>query len=206
MTKTRKDNYETNRTDATYIKNKTELLCPIEPSPVYDENQIEQWRDQLYKSGLRGQILLFSQIVRKRNPLDHLVDMERSALSIINIIGLLTTHIIGHLQSRPIFFIHSTNIRQLILSHISLLGPICMHIRRILKPLLLSHPDHMIRGLWGSFLHWAWPWLKISRSSEMLVWSFSWRHMPYQIQFLLIFIYMSNVYIIRLRDMILNIV
>ena len=35
-----------------YVETKTELLGPIWPSVVYDENQIEPQRNQLYKRSL----------------------------------------------------------------------------------------------------------------------------------------------------------
>ena len=43
----------TDRTDVVYTKNKTELLWPIKPGMIYDENRIGQQRDQSYRSGVR---------------------------------------------------------------------------------------------------------------------------------------------------------
>ena len=53
MMKTRQDNDMTKHTSAVYAENVTELLCPIKLSAVYDENQIGQKCDLLYRCNLR---------------------------------------------------------------------------------------------------------------------------------------------------------
>ena len=64
----------------------------------------------------------------------------------------------------------------------------------------------MHRGPRDSSLHWVGLWLKLLRSSEMLVWLFLWRHSPCHILFLHIFAHMSTTYIIRFRSTILSVV
>ena len=39
--------------DAVYTKNQTNFLWPIEPSPICDENQTRQQRNQSYRFDLR---------------------------------------------------------------------------------------------------------------------------------------------------------
>ena len=50
--KTRHDNNVIDRIGAIYAENETELSWPIRPDAVYEENQMGQWHDWLYKSGL----------------------------------------------------------------------------------------------------------------------------------------------------------
>ena len=91
-------------------------------------------------------------------------------------------------------------------SSLTLLRLACSHDHYIWEPLLTRHLDHMHRGLRDSSLHWAWLWLELSRSSGTLDWLFLWRRALCHIPFLLIFIDMSTVYFIRLKDMLLIIV
>ena len=87
-----------------------------------------------------------------------------------------------------------------------LLRPTRNHDHHIWEPLLTRHLDYMHKGSRGSSLHWAWLWLELLRSSEMLVWSFLWRHTLCHILFLLISAHMSTTYIIRFRGTILSVV
>ena len=132
--------------------------------------------------------------------LDHLVDLERLALLAIII------HLTGLLQLELISLIHSINISRFMFSSLTLLKLAYSHNRHIREPLLPHHLDHMHRGPRDSSLNWAWLWLELLRSLEILVWLFSWRHTPCHILFLLIFAYMSIAYIIRFRGMILSVV
>ena len=52
MTKTRHDNDMTNHTIVDYTKNETEQSWSIEQGVVYDENQIGQQYDRLYRCGI----------------------------------------------------------------------------------------------------------------------------------------------------------
>ena len=52
VTKTRLDNDVIDHTGAVYAENKIELSWPIEPGAICDKNQIGQWRDRSYMSGL----------------------------------------------------------------------------------------------------------------------------------------------------------
>ena len=131
--------------------------------------------------------------------LDHLVDLERLALLAIII------HLTGLLQLELISLIHSINISRFMFSSLTLLKLAYSHNRHIREPLLPHHLDHMHRGPRDSSLNWAWLWLELLRSLEILVWLFSWRHTPCHILFLLIFAYMSIAYIIGFRGMILSI-
>ena len=47
--KTRQDNNVIDRISAIYAKNDNDLLWPIKPSVVYDENKRGQWRHWLYR-------------------------------------------------------------------------------------------------------------------------------------------------------------
>ena len=89
------------------------------------------------------------------------------------------------------------------LSSLTLLRLACSHDRHLWKLLVPNHLDHVHRGLWDSALHWTWLWLELSRSSKMLAWLFLCHHTLYHIPFLLIFLYMSTIYFIRLKDMLL---
>ena len=47
--KTRQDNDVNDHTSVTYVENKIEFSWLIRPGAINDENQIRQWRDQLYR-------------------------------------------------------------------------------------------------------------------------------------------------------------
>ena len=91
-------------------------------------------------------------------------------------------------------------------SNLTLLRLAYNHDRHIRESLLTHRLDHMHRGPRDNSLHWVGFWLKLLRSSEMLVWLFLWRHSPCHILFLLIFAHMSTTYIIRFRSTILSVV
>ena len=92
------------------------------------------------------------------------------------------------------------------LSSLALLRLAYSHDHHLQKLLVPNHLDHVHRGLRDSTLHWTWVWLELLRSSEMLAWLFLCHHTLCHIPFLLIFIDMSIVYFIRLKDMLLIIV
>ena len=102
-----------------------------------------------------GQILLLPLTVRGRSRLDHLVDLERLALLVINIGGLRITHFIGLLQSWLIYLIHSISISRIMFRSLTLLRLACSHDHHIREPLLTRHLDHMYRGQRDSSRHWA---------------------------------------------------
>ena len=153
-----------------------------------------------------GQILLLPLTIRRRSRLDHLPDLKRLALLAISIRGPRITHLTGLLQSKDISLIHSISISQFMFSGLTLLKLACSHDRHIREPLITHHLDHMHRGLRDSSLRWAWLWLKLLRSSDMLVWLFLWHHTLCHILFLLISTHMSIAYIIRSRGTILSII
>ena len=144
--------------------------------------------------------------VRGKGQLDHLADLKRLTLLAISIRGLHITHTIGLLQSKAISLICSISINWFMLSNLTLLRLAYSHYHHLQKLLVPNHLGHVHRGLRDSTLHWTWVWLELLRSSEMLAWLFLCHHTLCHIPFLLIFIDMSTVYFIRLKDMLLIIV
>ena len=51
--KTKQNNKVTNRKGVIFIEYDTKMSRPIEQCAVYDKDEIEKWRDQLYRSSLR---------------------------------------------------------------------------------------------------------------------------------------------------------
>ena len=153
-----------------------------------------------------GEILLLPLTVRGRSWLGHLVDLERLALLVISIRGLRITRFIGLLQSKLISLTRTISISRIMFRSLTLLRLACSHDLRIREPLLTHRLDHMHRGPRDSSLLWAWPWLELLRSSEMVVWSFFWRYALCRILFLHIFALMSITCIIKFRDTILSVV
>ena len=93
-----------------------------------------------------GRILLFPLTVRRKSLLDHLVDLERSALLAISIEGPHITHLTDLLQSGLISLIHSISISRIMIRSLTLLRLACSHDHHIREPLLTHHLDHMHRG------------------------------------------------------------
>ena len=90
-----------------------------------------------------------------KSRLDHLVDLERLVLLVINISSPHITHLTSLLQSELISLIHSINISRFMFSNLTLLRLAYIHDHHIREPLLTHHLDHMHRDPHDSSLHWA---------------------------------------------------